>query len=365
VGARLAQVTLRGTLAQIRHVSPVHPDRARGLVAEVYGQVQRDFGMLAPPIVLHSPAPGPLAAAWLILRESLIASGRAGRAAKEAVAAAVSLANTCPYCVAVHTIALRALARPGIGAAIAAGRVAEVADPDLRAIAEWARDSGTRAGAARTGLPVPPRAAPELVAVAVTFHYLNRMVNVFLTDSLVPPGVPAAIRAGVPRLAGWLLAPIVRRPREPGAALRLLPPAPLPPEWSWAARNRRLADAFGRAYAAIEAAGTRVVPVAVRDLVRTRLRDWDGLPFGPSRGWVADAVAPLPPDERATGRLALLTAFASYQVDRAVIDEYRGCGGDDAGLVGVASWAALTAAGHVGTWLDAQPRQPAGGPSPR
>ena len=104
----------RSSLAQIRHVAPVRPDAATGLVGRVYDQVERDFGMLAPPVALHSPAPAVLAASWLMLRETLIATGKVDRATKEAVGTAVSLGNTCPYCVEVHSATLGGLAgRPG------------------------------------------------------------------------------------------------------------------------------------------------------------------------------------------------------------------------------------------------------------
>src|SRR5262245_183748 len=111
MGKVLSRVMLRGALRQIRHVTPVRPSAADGLVARVYTQVERDFGMLAPPIVLHSPAPEPLAASWSILRESLLTEGKVGRQVKEAAATAVSLANTCPYCVDVHQATMDGLLR--------------------------------------------------------------------------------------------------------------------------------------------------------------------------------------------------------------------------------------------------------------
>src|SRR5690606_8869078 len=57
VGRTLSRMTAPGALAQVRHVTPVRPRAARGLVAEVYAGLERDFGMLAPPVILHSPVP--------------------------------------------------------------------------------------------------------------------------------------------------------------------------------------------------------------------------------------------------------------------------------------------------------------------
>jgi AhpD family alkylhydroperoxidase len=356
MGALLTRLTAGATLAHIRQVTPVAPAAATGLVAQVYAQVRRDFGMLAPPLLLHSPAPEPLAASWLLLRETLVAAGLVDRAAKEAIAAAVSLGNACPYCVDVHGTTLHGLARGSDAAAIAADRISAVADPELRTIAAWARTTGRRAAAARHELPCPAEQVPEYIGVAVVFHYLNRMVNVFLAESPFPAGLPAGVRAGVQGLAGRLLRPIARRHREPGAALDLLPAAPLAADLSWAAGSPNIGAAFARAAAAVDAAGARTVPASVRALVAAELAGWDGQPVGISRGWVDGAVAGLAAGDRPAGRLALLTALASYQVDGSVIEEYRQTRPGDAALVELTAWASLAAARRVGSWLPTGPR---------
>ena len=38
-----------------------------------------------------------------------------------------------------------------------------------------------------------------------TFHYLNRMVNIFLTDSPLPANLPAAARSNAGRVLGWYM----------------------------------------------------------------------------------------------------------------------------------------------------------------
>nr|ATV95642.1 alkyhydroperoxidase [Amycolatopsis sp.] len=108
----LVRLALRRTVRDVKHVEAVRPRRAAGRVREVYRQLERDFGMLAPPIALHSPSPPVLAAAWLLLRESLVAAGVSSRADREVVAAAVSAANSCPYCAEVHAMAIGALGTP-------------------------------------------------------------------------------------------------------------------------------------------------------------------------------------------------------------------------------------------------------------
>jgi AhpD family alkylhydroperoxidase len=346
---------LRRSPTQISHVSPVPPSAARGLVAQVYEQVEHDFGMLAPPVVLHSPAPEVLAACWLMLRETLLAAGATdGRPAREAVAAAVSLDNACPYCVDVHGAALYGLVRGDDALAIAGDRIASVTQPELREIATWAR----RGGGGR--LPpwfVPPRTA-ELVGVAVTFHYINRMVNVFLGDSPLPPDVPAPLRGALMRLLGRLMRPTPGRPPRPGASLGLLPAAAgLPGDLAWAAGDQTIAEAFARAACAIEAAGERSVPGPVRDLVRAELSGSGGGPAGLSRAWVDEAAAPLDSALRPAARLALLTAMAAHQIAPADIDAFRHRQPGDDELIELTAWASLAAARHAGARLSERARR--------
>lgn len=333
--ARLVRLAVRRSLRDTRHVKVVPRRRATGLVADVYRQVERDFGMLAPPTALHSASPETLAASWTILRETLLAQGVADRASKEAVATGVSEANSCPYCADVHGMTLAA--------------IPDAADPSV--LTEWARGSATGS----TTLPCPPEQAPELIGVAVAFHYYNRVVNVFLRDSPFPAHVPESAKPRARQVLGRVLRPSTTGPR-PGDSLELLPPAPRPDDLWWAGPSPIIADAFARAYAATEAAGVRSVPASVRALVRGRLSVWDGRPPGLSRSWVDDPVATLSVADQPAGRLALTIALASYQVDEGMVEEFRRTAPDDCTLVELASWASMSAARRVSAWLaEARP----------
>jgi hypothetical protein len=192
--------------------------------------------------------------------------------------------------------------------------------------------------------------APELVGVAVAFQYYNRMVNVFLRDSPFPSHVPESAKPKARKVLGRVLRPSATGGPRPGDSLDLLPPVPVPDDLWWAAPNPVVADAFARAYAAIDAAGERSVPAGVRVLIHGRLSTWDGRPPGLSRSWVDEPIAMLPARERAAGKLALVIALASYQVDEAMVDDVRRTGADDATLVELASWASMAAARRCATW---------------
>jgi alkylhydroperoxidase family enzyme len=346
-----ARATRRVSVTHIRHVAPVPPRAATGLIARVYRQMEADFGMVAPPVMLHAPAPGILAACWSMLRETMIAPGLVARAAKEAVAAAVSLANQCPYCVEVHGAALAGLVRAPGAWAVATDPVGDVADPAVRELARWARASASPAAQARRPVPFPPAQAPELVGVAVTFHYINRMVNVFLQDSPMPP-VPAPVLPAVRRAAARIMRGMASGRCDPGASGDLLPDAPLAADLSWAAGPAHIAAAVARAGAAIDAGGARSVPYRVRRLVLEQLANRSPEPaaLGGGAPW-EPMVSQLPESERPAARLALLTAFASYRVSDRIIEEFRAQGHDDRAIIELTSWASFAAARQIGAEL--------------
>lgn len=355
----LMRRALRKSTAQIRHVHPVPPGAAAGSVAAVYAQVERDFGMLAPPVVLHSPAAGPLAACWLMLRETLLARGVADRAAKELVAAGVSLGNACPYCVDVHSAVLRGLGHGTEADTLGSDSVDAMVDPALRDLAAWARSSGLAESMLRRDPPFAIEQLPEFAGVAVTFHYLNRMVTVFCEDSPLPAVLPATLAGGMMRVLGRFLRSTARGELEPGAALDLLPEAPMPDDLGWAAGRQVIADAFARAIAAIETAGARAVDDRVRDLVTSELAGWSGQAVGLGRSWADDALTKLANPDRPAGRLALLIAFAPHQVGPRDIEEFRRGQRSEEDLISLAAWASLAAARRVGSWLA--PTQPVHG----
>lgn len=331
--AMLVRFAVRRSLNDTRHVRVVKRRHATGLVARVYRQVERDFKMLAPPVALHSAAPEALAAAWMVLRETLLAQGVAERVDKEAVATGVSLANACPYCADVHGMTLDSV---------------PLARSDRDALIEWAR--ATASPGTPVVAPFPAERAAELIGVAVAFHYYNRVVNVFLSDSPFPSHVPESAKPKARKVLGGVLRPDARGPVA-GESLDLLPAVPLPDDLAWARPNRVVAEAFARAYAAVDAAGARSVPESVRALVEAQLAGWAGGAPGISRSWLDEPVAALPAADRAAGRLALLVALASYQVDEAVVEDFRRTAPGDDTLVELTAWASMAAARRVSTWL--------------
>ena len=97
----------------IKYLNPVKEKASNPLVEEVYAQIKRDFGKIVEPFSVHSSFPKLLAGVWMASRESELV-GVVPRSYKEAVAATVSVLNSCPYCVDAHSIMLYAAGEKGI-----------------------------------------------------------------------------------------------------------------------------------------------------------------------------------------------------------------------------------------------------------
>lgn len=336
---------------QVKYVSPISPSDSTGALLAVYSQIEREMRVIVPPMLLHSPAPDTLAAYWMLMRETVMASGEVARSAKEAVAAAVSVANLCPYCVDMHSMSMYDLASEADAEAVATDKIGEVADPDTRAIAAWARQAHMPGAPILRAPPFIAAQAAELIGVVVTFHYLNRMVNIFLSDYLLPPRLRGGARRRVKQGISRALRPMLRQESIPGESLSLLPEPAAPADVRWSSGNPVLTATAVRTAAAFEAAGERWLSDPVRALVLDRLSAWGGEDMGLDREWCEEAIEVLPARDRAAGRLAMLTAFASYRVDHHVVDAYRATEPSDAALVEATAWASYATAHVIGDRL--------------
>src|SRR5215471_10127748 len=246
---------------RVHYITPVAPKQAQGQLAAVYKKIRQELGLLPEPFTLHSPAPTLLAGFWSVFRTSLLV-GMAARGAKEAVAAAVSDLNRCPWCVDAHTTMLYATGHQHTAQAILSDGDRSHLPEALRAIVDWAYATRTPGVPALAHPPFRSEQAGEFLGTALAFHYLNRMVSVFLTETFLPtiPWMRAASR----RMGGWLFAGMGRRtdaPSEPDGA------SALPAELHWMGQWPTVAHAFAAWDSMVEHLGTQALPETVRKLL--------------------------------------------------------------------------------------------------
>ena len=337
----------------IQYLSPLRRPPEHSLVGQVYRQIKQEFGVIADPFQLHAPVPELLAGLWSVTREVGVAR-QVPWPVKEAVAAAVSQSNACPYCVEIHAAVASVGTNQPLASLLFQGRTTDLADPSLRAILTWAESTRSPGSAPLLRPPFTASEAPEIIGTTLVYHYINRLVQVFLPASLLPSPVRSGWASRVLwRLIGSKLASSREQERTAGASLSFVPEASLSSEYSWAARSSTISRALAGWAEVMEQVGAEMLAPQVRALVTDFLHDWQGETLPLSRAWVNQAVARLPEADHAAGRLALLSAVAPHQIDAAIIQAFRAEPGTDAQLVGIVAWASFQAARRIISWLPA------------
>ncbi len=339
----------REASAVIKYIRPVKPNEAQGLVADVYAQVKRDFGKVVEPFMMHSPSPRLLAGVWTACREVELV-GCVPRAVKEAVAAAVSKLNRCPYCVDAHTIMLSAAGQNNAAKAIDRAKYCEISDSKLRAMVSWAIATTSPMSEDLRKPPFSSEEAPELIGTAVFYHYINRMTTVLLGETPLPSN-KHILKWPLKRTASLMFSGAVKRPKKVGDALQFLAKSSLPSDMHWATTAPSIAQAFARFAAEVEKAAENALPVTVRRYLKEEINEWNGKPSELSLAWSEEEINKFDNPVQAAARLGLLTALAPHEVDASTISAFkRECPGDE-NLVGALAWASLAAARKIGNWL--------------
>jgi AhpD family alkylhydroperoxidase len=313
--------------------------------------MRREF-QLVPPVTLHAPNPELLAGVWGMLRETIVA-GPVDRTLREVVCEAVSQINQCSFCVDAHSTLLTGAAHKHTADAIHAYRTDRITDPTIRAIAQWALANCEPGAEVLSHPPFSAEDAPEIIGSAICFHYIDRMVSIFLSYAPVPlPPWLRWLRGTLIRVSGSTVGKRVMALKvEPGHAVGSLPESEPSPEFSWAQSKPAVAAAIGRLEAVIEAEGRKALSESVRDLVAHRLSDWSGEQPSISRSLVETAVSSLDESDRPAARLALLAALAPFQVDETIIRAFRDSHPSDSELLAATAWASFTATRRVAGWL--------------
>ena len=330
----------------IRHIQRPDLGSDNPLIRKVLEQASREF-QLAPPITLHQPAPLLLAGVWGLMREAFVIHSE-GRVVREAVAAAVSQLNECPYCVDVHA----SMHVSAGGDDILANELATGTSASALAY-QWASATLTPDADVIRNPPIPPDDIPQVFGTAICFHFINRMVNIFLDDAPMPmPAANSAVMRAFSRASLRFFGKrMVQLDGEPGAFIIDPEQMTLPQEFVWSTADPCVAGSLTRFTYAAEHAGREALHEDVRILVTEHLQNWKGEQPELGHRWVDMLVKQVDKCLQPSARLALLAARASWQIDGRVVTEFRSDVADDQALVQAAGWASFAAVRRIASWL--------------
>ena len=332
------------SLQTMRYVHAISRRTATGLVAQVYEMIEEDF-FINGSLTSRSKVPRLMAGIWTAGRESILVDDHLDRTTKEAMNAALSQVNDCPYCGDMLISLVHAGGKHEAASYIFAENEAHISNSTLGKRLSWVKSVATPGTKMDTPVPFTAEQLPEAIAALMAMSDINRFSHVVMDGSPVsaPLGLQS-VKAAALRLFGGELRATHVKALTPGRALRLLPPAPLPKDMQWATPNPRIADALARWAAVVELEASCAVSTEVREFVVHNLQHWDGALMPLSRSWVDSEVAALTGQDRAIARLALVLAKAPYQLDETLVEEVLREDRSEERFIRVLAWASFSGA---------------------
>ncbi len=319
----------------IRYLQPIKYSASVGDVKRIYDDIGYDY-VLGAPFTLHASNPEIMAGIWSLVRESLIVNGKVKRLTKEAIAGGVSISNQCPYCHEAHI-------------KMSGG----IIDEKNENLFEWCK-SHYKHNEIILNPPFSIKEAPEIIGTALTFHYINRMVNVFVTEYPLP----------LPRYLNWLkptissffkntaAANITSIKALPGQSLKWLTPNEETTEFLWTESNIHIKNSFLSFDKLINHTGENVIPSNVRRIVLNYLADWTGNNPGFGNEWIDNLTKGLILSEKVIAQFILLIATMPYKIMNHHIHELKKIGVENEKLLTIASWGSWQATKKIGNWIS-------------
>ena len=328
----------------MRFVSAVPTREATGLTRQVYEMIKEDF-FKNGSLTSRSRVPELMAAIWTAGREAMLVEDRVDRTTKDAVCAVLSQINDCPYCEDMLISLVHAGGNHAAAKGIFERNDLDASDSALRDIVEWLHAVADPECEYVPPTPFTEEQLPEVFGTLLAMSDINRFSHVVMADSPVnaPLGIQS-VKGAALRAFGSELQETRWAPLEHGRSLKLLPPAGLPEDMSWAKANPRVADALARFAATAEREAAGLVSDDVRRAVTASLNNWTGEQMPISRAWVDPDVEGLGDEDAAIARLAIVLAKAPYQVDEKMAEAVAGNDVDERRFIRILAWASFVGA---------------------
>lgn len=305
------------------------------------------MGDVVEPISLHAILPDLLKGIWGILRETVIIEDHVSRKVKEAVGAAVSASNECPYCVDAHTIMIIGLKDKLVADAIVKKNLDLIEDDEVRKIVNWSFNTRNFKSMVINNPPFDAKAAPEIIGTAVFFHYLNRLVTIFLGPTILPLNIHF-FKGMMKSMAAKMFSGVLNAEKKAGeqkgsyANIKGL---------YWTAENPRVQYVFTYFFHVVSELAKEHIPEEVQGFIKDQIMDWDGSDMENTKDLDA-VVSVVSKKNQPLARMLYLTAFSPHRIQDYHFKEFHMFyNGRDEQILSSLSWASLLTAIRIGDRL--------------
>jgi AhpD family alkylhydroperoxidase len=309
----------------VRHIQATSPRQSTGISKKVFAQMQLENAGVHGPFLIHAAQPTLLAAVWALFRETQLASG-VPRAHQETIALLIAEENRCPWCIEAHQLAL------------------QTQQPNPEIVTWYKANPDPLEHSSIHGSSLEAMIAHR--AAVLLWQYINRMTNVLLVKSAWQNF--GGLRGSLTRVMGHVFgAFFLNRRYLPGRSLEFITEVPLPAHLEWARPHQTIGIALAYFHRQVNELAQALIPDHLQRFVLEYVHEHRGQNMGLSRRWADDAVQLLDPKHQVMGKVLLLTALASYQIDDELISQVRRILPADADLLALLAWGSYAASNHL------------------
>ncbi|GMH38977.1 hypothetical protein BSKO_06875 [Bryopsis sp. KO-2023] len=319
------------------------------------------------PNTVHFFYPPLLLGFYSAFREACLADGALTRKQKEILGSFVSSFNTCSFCTNMHQIFAKSQGADidEVRMAVAVSDPSLLSDKHLSDIIRWMKLAQQKNPQEIIKPDVYEGEIPEILGTAFLYNYINRVVDLFITQDKIFPAIPGIVRFLYDRsqlvksfVESWMVKNVfLNKTVLPGESADLMDHFPdLPEDMSWAKSSKPVRQAFAYWAWAIDALAEAYLPKNVVEFVGKYIDEhYDGTTPPLSRNWVFSAAEEMEGSEaeRFAASFMLLVAFARFQIDDSFLADLEKRFPDFDVRRAMCMWASFRTARNIANWQHA------------
>ncbi len=330
----------------IKHIKYVDKTEATGRLRGIYDHIKLNFGQLAEPFVLHSLNEELTAGVWATLYETVLIENNVKRSIKETVATCISEVNKCNYCADAHSIMILGTENK-LQHNIKFAKSGKLKTKEDKLIF-WALNNLNFDHHIILAPPFNKSEIPETIGTAVLFHYINRMVNIFASDTPLPT---SKLKSLVKYFASnFIFKKAIKKKKVKGDSLKFIDISENSGSFEWANEIPEIQNAFKylKFYTEIN-----IKKVLSFELITELVKQASNLnllrPTFGNKG-LSDFLEHIKPAEKQIAEFSFLTMFETYKIQEKHINALKQTL-TDKNILEIASYVSLLVSESIGNKL--------------
>jgi len=188
--------------------------------------------------------------------------------------------------------------------------------------------------------------APEIISTAVLFHYLNRMVTVFLGETILPFNI-SFLRSFMKKLAAMMFSKVLASEKKKNESFFEVDMSEFGDPFYWTKSNVRIHHALSSFYKVVHSLGKESISNQVFEFITTEIDNWTGSEHIDISD-LDEKLKTVDVEFRKMAKMLYFISFMPYRVTTGLVTDLRKTYKlEDDEILGMFSWASYMTAAKI------------------